>query len=125
MPDNILLDLRTWKVCGEKAMKALEHGLHVMIFSDNVPLKRKCELKQYAREHGLLVMGLIAAQPSSMEYRWPLPMLLSEGISELSQLPEPAYKKWLRVSRQGRHLPGHRTGGAKSATGRRCVFWKD
>lgn len=40
-----------------EALKALQHGLHVMIFSDNVSLADEIMLKQYAREHGLLVMG--------------------------------------------------------------------
>jgi succinyl-CoA synthetase alpha subunit len=38
-------------------MKALEKGLHVMIFSDHVPLEKEIELKKYARKHHLLVMG--------------------------------------------------------------------
>ena len=38
-------------------MEALERGLHVMLFSDNVPLEKEIELKKYGREHGLLVMG--------------------------------------------------------------------
>jgi FdrA protein len=40
-----------------EARKALAHGLHVMIFSDNVPLAAEIELKREARELGLLVMG--------------------------------------------------------------------
>ena len=42
---------------GEEAMKALEHGLHVMLFSDNVPLETEIALKQYAHAHGRIVMG--------------------------------------------------------------------
>ncbi len=38
-------------------MRALEHGLHVMLFSDNVPLETEIQLKQFGREKGLLVMG--------------------------------------------------------------------
>ncbi|MDY0094568.1 MAG: acyl-CoA synthetase FdrA [Candidatus Vecturithrix sp.] len=58
MPDtNIALISVPGKYAAKEAMKALEHGLHVMIFSDNVPLEKEVELKQYAREHGLLVMG--------------------------------------------------------------------
>lgn len=45
------------KYAAHEAMKALEQGLHVMIFSDNVPLEKEIELKQYALEHELLVMG--------------------------------------------------------------------
>ncbi len=45
------------KYAASEAMKALEQGLHVMIFSDNVPIGQEIELKQYARDKGLLVMG--------------------------------------------------------------------
>ncbi len=40
-----------------EAMKALERGLHVMMFSDNVPIESEIELKRFAHERGLLVMG--------------------------------------------------------------------
>ncbi|MEE9209769.1 MAG: transcriptional regulator, partial [Kiloniellales bacterium] len=40
-----------------EARKALDRGLHVMIFSDNVTLEDERALKQDARERGLLVMG--------------------------------------------------------------------
>ncbi len=40
-----------------EARKALRQGLHVMIFSDNVPLEAEVALKQEARQRGLLVMG--------------------------------------------------------------------
>ncbi|HEX5794395.1 MAG TPA: acyl-CoA synthetase FdrA [Geminicoccaceae bacterium] len=40
-----------------EAMKALRLGLNVMLFSDNVALEDEIELKTYAREHDLLVMG--------------------------------------------------------------------
>ncbi len=40
-----------------EARKALDRGLHVMIFSDNVALEDERALKQAARERGLLVMG--------------------------------------------------------------------
>lgn len=36
---------------------ALTAGLHVLLFSDNVPLEEEVELKQRANELGLLVMG--------------------------------------------------------------------
>lgn len=42
---------------GAEAMKALRRGLNVMIFSDNVSEEQEIELKQYATEHGLIVMG--------------------------------------------------------------------
>ena len=45
------------KYAGEVAMDALRQGLHVMLFSDNVPLETEVALKTFAREKGLLVMG--------------------------------------------------------------------
>jgi FdrA protein len=40
-----------------EAMKALRRGLHVMIFSDNVPLADERRLKEEAARRGLLLMG--------------------------------------------------------------------
>ena len=40
-----------------EAHTALDLGMNVMIFSDNVPLERELELKQKARDLDLLVMG--------------------------------------------------------------------
>ena len=40
-----------------EAMQALKQGLHVMMFSDNVTVEEEKELKDYAHECGLLVMG--------------------------------------------------------------------
>jgi FdrA protein len=40
-----------------EAHRALDHGLHVMLFSDNVPLADEIALKTVARSRGLLVMG--------------------------------------------------------------------
>lgn len=42
---------------GAEARKALEMGLHVFLFSDNVPLEEEKFLKTLARERGLLLMG--------------------------------------------------------------------
>ena len=39
------------------AYQALSLGLHVLLFSDNVPLEKEIALKAYARSQGLLVMG--------------------------------------------------------------------
>ena len=41
----------------DEAWEALSHGLHVLLFSDNVSLEDEIALKTYAREHGLLLMG--------------------------------------------------------------------
>lgn len=40
-----------------EAMKALRSGLHVMVFSDNVPLADERRLKEEAARRGLLLMG--------------------------------------------------------------------
>lgn len=42
---------------GEEAMKALKMGMDVFMFSDNVPIEQEVELKQYAMDHDLLMMG--------------------------------------------------------------------
>jgi FdrA protein len=39
------------------AYQALSAGLHVLLFSDNVPLEKEIALKDYACSRGLLVMG--------------------------------------------------------------------
>jgi FdrA protein len=52
-----------------EARKALERGLHVLLFSDNVPLDEEAALKRLAKERDLLMMGpdcgtaLIAGTP--------------------------------------------------------------
>lgn len=45
------------RYAAREAKKALMNGLHVMLFSDNVPVEKERELKELAREKGLLVMG--------------------------------------------------------------------
>ena len=52
-----------------EARRALERGLHVMVFSNNVPLEEEVALKDLAAQRGLLLMGpdcgtaLIAGTP--------------------------------------------------------------
>ncbi len=41
----------------KEARQALEHGLHVFLFSSNVSVEEEFALKDYARQQGLLVMG--------------------------------------------------------------------
>ncbi len=41
----------------KEAMRALRKGLHVMLFSDNVTVEQEVELKRYAHEQELLMMG--------------------------------------------------------------------
>ncbi|MFH0866027.1 MAG: acyl-CoA synthetase FdrA [Bacteroidota bacterium] len=58
MPDaNIALISVAGKYAFHEAMKALNNGLHVMIFSDNVTIEEEIELKHYASTRNLLVMG--------------------------------------------------------------------
>ncbi len=45
------------KYAGRETKKALDNGLNVMIFSDNVPLKEEIALKKYADKKDLLLMG--------------------------------------------------------------------
>ena len=40
-----------------EAMKAIRHGLHVLLFSDNVSLEEEVALKRAAERRGLLMMG--------------------------------------------------------------------
>ena len=54
---NLALISVAGRYAGELARRALESGLHVMLFSDNVALEQEIELKQFARKRGLLVMG--------------------------------------------------------------------
>ena len=45
------------RYAAEEAREALHEGLHVLLFSDNVSLADEIDLKKYASEHGLLLMG--------------------------------------------------------------------
>ena len=45
------------RYAADEAWDALSHGLHVLLFSDNVTLEDEIALKKYARDHGLLLMG--------------------------------------------------------------------
>ena len=58
MPDaNLALISVAGRYAAREAWKALRGGLHVMLFSDNVSVASEIELKTYAHEHGLIVMG--------------------------------------------------------------------
>ena len=58
VPDaNLALISVAGRYAGREAMRALESGLNVMLFSDNVPLETEVELKKLAHAAGLLVMG--------------------------------------------------------------------
>jgi FdrA protein len=45
------------RYAADEAWEALQRGLHVLLFSDNVSLTDEIALKTYARDHGLLLMG--------------------------------------------------------------------
>ncbi|MEM7041397.1 MAG: acyl-CoA synthetase FdrA [Pseudomonadota bacterium] len=58
MPDaNLALISVPGDYAAAEARKALNRGLDVMIFSDNIPIEAEIALKQQGREAGLLVMG--------------------------------------------------------------------
>lgn len=54
---NLLLVSTPGPHAGAEALKGLKAGLHVFVFSDNVPVEQEAELKEEARRRGLLVMG--------------------------------------------------------------------
>lgn len=54
---NLALISVAGKYAGAEAKKALEQGLHVMLFSDNVPIETEKQLKEYAVSRNLLMMG--------------------------------------------------------------------
>ncbi len=61
----------------EPAMQALEKNMHVMLFSDNVPIAKEVELKRFAQSRNLIVMGpdcgtsVIAGAPLAFANRMP------------------------------------------------------
>jgi FdrA protein len=58
MPDaNLALISLPGDYAAHEARRALERGLHVLMFSDNVPLEDEVQLKRFAHEQGLLLMG--------------------------------------------------------------------
>jgi succinyl-CoA synthetase alpha subunit len=57
-PDsNLVIISVPGEYAAREARKALKRGLHVMLFSDNVPVEDEIELKQMASEKNLLLMG--------------------------------------------------------------------
>ena len=57
-PDaNVALVSVPGEYAAAEASAALRRGLHVFLFSDNVPLEDEVALKAFAEERGLLVMG--------------------------------------------------------------------
>ena len=57
-PDaNVVVISVAGRYATDEAWDALQRGLHVLLFSDNVSLEDEIALKTYARDHGLLLMG--------------------------------------------------------------------
>ena len=57
-PDaNVAVISVAGRYAAAEAREALQRGLHVLLFSDNVSLADEIALKQYASQHGLLLMG--------------------------------------------------------------------
>ena len=54
---NLALISTPGAYAAREARQALERGLHVLLYSDNVPLAEEVALKQLAHEQGLLLMG--------------------------------------------------------------------
>lgn len=54
---NLAVISVTGRYAAREARTALEHGLHVLLFSDNVPLEEEVALKALAVKRGLLCMG--------------------------------------------------------------------
>ncbi|HEV8107095.1 MAG TPA: acyl-CoA synthetase FdrA [Burkholderiales bacterium] len=54
---NLVLISVPGEFAAHEARRALERGLHVLLFSDNVPLEDEAALKRLAGERGLLMMG--------------------------------------------------------------------
>ncbi len=57
MQANLAIISVPGEYAANEARKALRLGMNVMLFSDNVSLEDEAELKRYAHDHGLLVMG--------------------------------------------------------------------
>jgi FdrA protein len=54
---NLALISVAGRYAGAEAQKCLDRGLHVMLYSDNVPLETEVKIKQIAKNKNLLVMG--------------------------------------------------------------------
>src|SRR5881296_2388038 len=82
LPDaNLALISVPGAYAGAEALQALRAGLHVMLFSDNVPVETEVALKRLALERGLLMMGRTAAPPSWTACRSASPTRCRAGAS--------------------------------------------
>ncbi len=106
-----------------EARKALERGLHVMLFSDNVSLDEEIALKTFARERGLLVMGpdcgsaILNGKPlcfANVVRRGPVGMVAASGtgLQEVTCLVERAGSGISQaIGTGGRDLKNEKAGG--------------
>jgi len=112
-----------------EARKALESGLHVMLFSDNVPLEDEIALKTLSREKGLLLMGpdcgtaIINGKPlcfANVVRRGPVGIVGASGtgIQEVTCLIDRAGCGISQaIGTGGRDLKNERVGGATMLMG--------
>ena len=54
---NVAVISVTGSYAADQAWEALQHGLHVLLFSDNVSISDEIALKKFASQHNLLMMG--------------------------------------------------------------------
>jgi succinyl-CoA synthetase alpha subunit len=112
-----------------EARKALESGLHVMLFSDNVSLEDEIALKALGRRKGLLVMGpdcgtaIVNGMPlcfANVVKRGPVGVIGASGtgIQEVACLIDRAGSGVSQaIGAGGRDLKNERVGGATALMG--------
>jgi len=112
-----------------EARKALESGLHVMMFSDNVSLEDEIALKALGRRKGLLVMGpdcgtaIINGMPlcfANVVRRGPVGVIGASGtgIQEVTCLIDRAGSGVSQaIGAGGRDLKNEKVGGSTTLTG--------
>ena len=106
-----------------EARRALKAGLHVMLFSDNVPIEEEVRLKKLALESGLLMMGpdcgsaIINGRPicfANVVPRGPIGIVSASGTG-LQEVSSAIAKAGSGVSQAlgtgGRDLKDERVGG--------------
>jgi succinyl-CoA synthetase alpha subunit len=112
-----------------EARKALESGLHVMLFSDNVSLEDEIALKAMSRRKGLLLMGpdcgtaIVNGMPlcfANVVKRGPVGVIGASGtgIQEVTCLIDRAGSGVSQaIGAGGRDLKNERVGGATTLMG--------
>ena len=112
-----------------EAHRALDHGLHVMLFSDNVTLDDEVALKRRARELGLLVMGpdcgsaILNGKPlcfANVVRRGPIGVVAASGtgLQEVTVLVDRAGSGVSQaIGTGGRDLKDERVGGITMSMG--------